>query len=118
MPSNYDRVFSDAGISEIAAALGIQYNPNQSVGNEGEDSDSFSDYVGSDPTQLIDQPVATAPAPDQNQSLNIPWPISIISTNIKTGQDGSKSVDLVVEFPEITGASQYEYRITPVWYKP
>lgn len=112
MASDYDKVFSDAGIAQLADALGIDLIAHENFGNEGEDEDSISEDTGD--STPIDQYQPTSPIADQNQSLNIPWPISIISTDIKTGQDGSKSVDLVVEFPEITGAGRYEYRITPV----
>lgn len=50
--------------------------------------------------------------PGEGGDLNPPKNIKIKSQTIKFGPDGTQFVDVVVEFDEVDGASNYDVRIT------
>lgn len=138
MESNNERVFSDQGIQEIADALGIDTSAlnepfTGEVDEEGDevyfDADDVDGTVSgiSSGGQVVTSPVIIRPGGvfalstnelrlvDQVSNISVIWPITIVSTpTIKTAADGSKTVDVVIEFDEIDNATEYRYRIVPV----
>ena len=53
-------------------------------------------------------------ADDTDETLAAPQSFEVISQTIRTSQDGSQVVDIVVDVEEVAGALDYEVRVTPV----
>ena len=120
MESNNERVFSDQGIQEIADALGIDTSAlnepfTGEIDEEGDqvyfdadDVDGTVSGIGSGTDTSTGSDVGSEP-------LALVWPIYIVQPpTIKTSAGGAKTVDIILEFDAVDGATGYEYQMVPV----
>jgi hypothetical protein len=51
---------------------------------------------------------------DQSVDLDFPWPITIVSQGVSTGDDGGQVINVTLGFESVEGAEDYEVRIALV----
>ncbi len=114
--SSYDRVFSNQGINEIAEALGIDISVVNQPGYDDFDEEDNEVYVEGEDFEGTASGTNSSAGSDLGSGLLATvWPISIIDpATIKTAADGSKTVDIIIEFDVVDNATEYRYRIVPV----
>lgn len=114
--SSYDRVFSNQGINEIAEALGIDLSVVQQPGYDDFDEEGTEVYVEGENFDGTASGTDTSIGSDVgSEPLSVVWPIYIVQPpTIKTSAGGAKTVDIVLEFDAVDGATGYEYQIVPV----
>ena len=114
--SSYDRVFSNQGINEIAEALGIDISAINQPGYDEFDEEGNEVYVEGDTFDGTASGTDTSGGSDLgSEPLAIVWPIYIVQPpTIKTSTGGAKTVDIILEFDAVDGATGYEYQIVPV----
>jgi hypothetical protein len=95
-------IWSAASLAELRAMLdGVVF------------SEDFSSDGGTESTPEADSggessDVSTTPT----FSLDFPWPITVADATPKIGGDGSGVVDVILEWDDVVGASEYEVRVT------
>lgn len=114
--SSYDRVFSNQGINEIAEALGIDISAVNQPNDDDFDEEGNQVYLEGDFFDGTASGTDTSAGSDlASGPLATVWPIYIVQPpTIKTSTGGAKTVDIVLEFDAVDGATGYEYQIVPV----
>ena len=101
-----NKIFSDQGIEELRRRLGLA---DQSV--EGDD------YTPLDPALFEEDPITEftqADSPDYTKPAGISFPQNIsapeTSFAYRVGPDGATVVDIVIQFDEVIGATDYSVK--------
>lgn len=106
-----NEIFSDQGIEELRQRLGLV---NQPVEGEGED-------ITPDPSLFEDDAVSEftesdSPSYVEPRGISFPQNIRIPETDFvyRVGPDGATVVDIIVQFDEVVGASDYSVKYVPL----
>lgn len=110
--NDYGKIFSDQGIEELRERLGLANQPVEGEEDSVLDSPVFDDV---DSTQTIISPIESLPIPPrfvESGGISFPQNISVDYDAIayRVGPDGATVADIIVQFDDVAGASDYSVR--------
>ena len=102
-------IWSEEDISDLSERIGNISNDKQLSDYDIEAGNQLGDVPGdSTPPIPVDPVPPTPPTP----TLPYPWPITLKSSTVKNDALGNPTADVIITFPDVTGAEKYEVRLT------